>query len=515
MQDVRKNRTTDSSMLNVVSMAEKTCDGDTVRISGRELHMRKEMAAAEAKYAPALELYITTDLSCTEIARQCNVSASAFRSWMARRHRDLLLIRHGMEVCNGDLRLVKIYPPKGQRPATYHKYKDAIEACDSMNYIEYNVSQIARIFGLNGTQLANQLRAHYPDVIPFRERVRTRLGIADNTHRGVRPWCDELYADAVTMYLTTDKTIEQVADECGVSFRGLDQHLRFYHKDVINIKEQRRKEAKSSKKRGALTGNGQLRMPRNGSDEKYRLAVELADTTNMTLAEIASRTGLNRNTLRYHLSTWHKEILLKRRCISDVTDAENVVLKDTKHYLKATADKYAPAIRRLKESGLPTAEVAREFGFNPETFRNYLHEHEPELAARLGMVQIREGKLVSALSMEKYMEAVQLYETTTEPLKSIARRLGLQYNSVGGFVRRNHPEVIDKHDRLVEEENNRKRIARQAEAEGLARRKEEEERQRIIQALEQTGNNRRQAAKLLGICKSTLYNKLKNIDLPK
>lgn len=111
MQDVRENRTTDSSMLNVVSMAEKQCDGDTVRISGRELHMRKEMAAAEAKYAPALELYITTDLSCTEIARQCNVSASAFRSWMARQHRDLLLIWHGMEVTGGDLRLVKIYPP--------------------------------------------------------------------------------------------------------------------------------------------------------------------------------------------------------------------------------------------------------------------------------------------------------------------------------------------------------------------------------------------------------------------
>lgn len=360
-----------------------------------------------------------------------------------------------------------------------------------MNYIEYNVSQIARIFGLNGTQLANQLRLHYPDVIPFRERVRARLGITDNTHRGVRPWCAGQYADAVTMYLTTDKTIEQVADECGVSFRGLDQHLRFYHKDVINSKEQRRKEAKSSKKRGALAGNGQLRMPKNGSEYKYRLAVELADTTNMTLAEIATRTGLNRNTLRYHLSTWHKDILLKRRCISDVTDAENVVLKNTKHYLKATADKYAPAIRWLKESRLPTAEVAREFGFNPETFRNYLHEHEPEIATRLGMVRLQDGKLVSARSMENYMEAVHIYETSTEPLRSIAGRLGLQYNSVGGFVRRNHPEVIEKHNRLVEEENHQKSLAGQAEAEELAHRKEEEEGNasfRLLSRRETTGD---------------------------
>lgn len=451
MQDVRENRTTDSSMQNVVNMAEKKCDGDTVRISGRELRMRKEMTAAEAKYAPALELYITTDLPCTEIARKCNISASAFRSWMARRHRDLLLIRHGMEVSGGDLRLVKIYPPKGQRPATYHKYKDAIEACDSMNYIEYNVSQIARIFGLNGTQLANQLRAHYPDVIPFRERVRARLGIADNTHRGVRPWCDELYADAVTMYLTTDKTIEQVADECGVPFRGLDQHLRFYHKDVINSKEQRRKEAKNNKKRGALVGNGQLRIPRIGSEEKYRMAVELADTTNMTLAEIALHTGLNRNSLRYHLRTWHKDILLKRRCISDVDDVDNVVLKNTKHYLKATADKYAPAIAWLKDNpGRAVAEAAAKYGFNPEVFREYLKEHEPELAARCGMTRRVNGRLVKRSSEEKYAAAIQEYATTAEPLKSIARRHGIVYNSIMGYVLRNCPEERERHNQLVE-----------------------------------------------------------------
>ena len=41
-------------------------------------------------------------------------------------------------------------------------------------------------------------------------------------------------------------------------------------------------------------------------------------------------------------------------------------------------------------------------------------------------------------------QAVGLYETTAEPLKSIARRLGLNYNSLGGFVRRNFPELIEK-----------------------------------------------------------------------
>ena len=47
--------------------------------------------------------------------------------------------------------------------------------------------------------------------------------------------------------------------------------------------------------------------------------------------------------------------------------------------------------------------------------------------------------------MEKYAEALRLYETTDEELKSIARRLGLNYNSLSGFIRRNFPELIERH----------------------------------------------------------------------
>ena len=54
---------------------------------------------------------------------------------------------------------------RGQLPATRVKYKDAIEACGSMEHIGCNVSQIARKFGLEGTNLGRQLRTHYPEII--------------------------------------------------------------------------------------------------------------------------------------------------------------------------------------------------------------------------------------------------------------------------------------------------------------------------------------------------------------
>lgn len=127
---------------------------------------------------------------------------------------------------------------------------------------------------------------------------------------------------------------------------------------------------------------------------------------------------------------------------------ENVPIEQTKRYKKSTAEKYADAIERLKSSDMPTSRVAAEFGLNPEVFRMYLKEHYPELTAVRGMTKANNWRTVSNRSAEKYAEALQLYETTPEPLKSIAQRLGLTYNSLGGFIRRNYPEAIEKHKLL-------------------------------------------------------------------
>ena len=128
---------------------------------------------------------------------------------------------------------------------------------------------------------------------------------------------------------------------------------------------------------------------------------------------------------------------------------EGVALEHTKRYKKSTVEKYAEAIERLKTTDLPTSKVAAEFGLNPETFRMYLREHYPELVAVRGMVKASNGKTVSNRSAEKYAEALHIYETTPESLLSIAKRLGLTYNSVGGFIRRNYPEAIEKHNSLL------------------------------------------------------------------
>ena len=111
----------------------------------------------EAKYSQALELYATTGLSYVEICRKCGISVSGFSRYIRTYHRHLMLKRNGIICSREDANRIGIGQRRGQRPETHAKYKEAIRACDSMEYIECNVSQIAREFGLSGTNLGKQL----------------------------------------------------------------------------------------------------------------------------------------------------------------------------------------------------------------------------------------------------------------------------------------------------------------------------------------------------------------------
>ena len=91
------------------------------------------------KYSDAITLYVETGLSIKQICEQTGVGFSAFSSYLSTHHRDLILKRHNLT----EFKNVKLRGKKGQTTAAHYKYKDAIDACDSMEYIEYNISQIA------------------------------------------------------------------------------------------------------------------------------------------------------------------------------------------------------------------------------------------------------------------------------------------------------------------------------------------------------------------------------------
>ena len=344
--------------------------------------------ALHLKYQEAVELYATTDLPLYMIAERCQVSYGGFSSYLRRYQRELVLKRHRIPVKEGeDPKDIKIIAAGKQSIKAHAKYKDAIVACDSLDYIDLNLSEVARKYNLDGTALANFMRIHYPEILVWREKVRQRLGINDNLHRGVRPESEKQYAEAVELYRTTIMSIPEIAE-----------------------------------------------------------ALELYRTTALTQKEIVKRTGVPNEGFRFYLHKWHKELVLERSGITGEDEALD--LRKARRRMKTVAAKYEQAIESLRKRPRPVAQVAKEFGFNPETLWDYLHKHEPDLAGQQGMTRTEEGKRLSRRSEEKYAEAIHLYETTTEDLKSIAKRLGLTYNSLGGYIRRNHPEAIERHKHI-------------------------------------------------------------------
>lgn len=386
---------------------------------------------AAQKYEEAVRVYSASDTPLCDIARKCGVTPGGLSNYISRHHRDLLMKKYGIETLNCSETIKKRV---GQSIHVHKKYRTAIRACSDMAFIEYNISQIARIFGHDGTALASQLRFHYPEVIPERERVRRELGIADNFQRGVRPWCEETYAEAVALYRDTDMTVREVAEACNVSASGLGQHLQFYNKQVVGQKAARRSACANNictERSGTLSGNGQKYGPKPETEEKYAAALALYRTSGMSLKDSAKRAGVPYAGFRNYIRLWHSGDKAAR----EVADP--------------SAEKYAPAVKSLRENPRHVAGVAAEFHLNPDVFREYLQRHYPELAAVQGMSRLADGKLVRRSSAEKYAKAIEEFATSAESLKDIAKRHGLVYNSLSAYVRRNCASELESHRKKV------------------------------------------------------------------
>lgn len=203
------------------------------------------------------------------------------------------------------------------------------------------------------------------------------------------------YEDAVRLYATTDISVRQIAKECHVSEGGFQAHLYRWHRPLmlvrygVDLKGRNPKEVKLGSKRGQ----------RHITREKNAPAVEACKSTDyiqFSISAIAREFGLNETGLgSQHLRFYHRRLLVNKE-----SEREQA--------------------KQRKKKGLMSGN-GRTRDPLPET-------------------------------VEKYSETIRLYETTGESLKSIAARLGLVYNSVGGYVRRHYPELIRRHEALVAKE---------------------------------------------------------------
>lgn len=422
-------------------------DSKAVSLTNKEKEKLLRRHALHCKYAKAVELYADTDQTLAAIAETCHVSVGGLGNYLRRYWRELVLKRHHIFADGKQTDNLKIMAVGQQNVNAHDKYKEAVAACDSLDYIDLNLSQVARKFGVDGASLANFMHVHYEDTLVWREKVRVRLGINDNFRRGARQESVKQYAEAVNLYQTTNMTIPEIAEVCYLSEGGLMQYLRFYHKKLLQQKRKSRKEARGCQSRGELTGNGRIYQPLPQTVRKYAEALALYKDTALTMKEIVRRTGVPAEGFRFYLHKWHIELVAERAGITGPIDTHSNLCRERRR-MKTVSAKYAEAIESLKANPRAVAQVAAEFHLHPETFRNYLHKYEPELVRLQGMTTADNGRKVLYRSEEKYAEAIRLYDTTTESLKGIAQRLGLNEKSLGGYIRRNYPELVQKRKQL-------------------------------------------------------------------
>ena len=366
---------------------------DISQLSARELALIRKRYALHCKYEEALNLYTNTNSTVRNIAKQCMVSEGGLKAYLQRHWRELILRRHGITTDGKDPKEIPYYMTDGGTYIAHEKYKDAVQACKSINYIELNVSQIARKFGHNATSLANFMQIHYSDLLTKRKKIREKMGFRNYYNQVVHQNSVKQYEAAVEMYRNTNLSVKAVAEQCNVSDSGLSQHIRFYHKDLMKEKKEARQQAKLSgkKRKGEMLGNGRKNEPLPATVEKYAKALALYRDTAFTAKEIVLRTGVQAESFRFYLHKWHRGLVLERSGIVAGEDAKINMVR-SRQRMKTVAAKYTPAIESLKQNPRPVSPVAVEFGHNTEVFRNYIRKHEPELAKSLGLKPIPKKK---------------------------------------------------------------------------------------------------------------------------
>lgn len=324
------------------------------------------------------------------------------------------------------------------------------------------LKKIAEECQVSAGGLGNYLRRYWRELMLRRHRMPME-GKLPHEVKVIEPGKQNIvahakYKEAIAAcdsFADIDLNISQIAHKYGIDGPALANFMRIHYPDILVWREKVRQ-------RLGLQDNAQ-RGARPECMKQYAQAVELYRTTGMTVPEIADLCQVSPGGLSQHLRFYHTDVLKQKRQKREKQQEakqqassqrdEHVKLRKKRVRNQTATLKYAKAIESMKLHPRPIAKVAEEFGLHPDTFRAYLHKHEPELARQQGMEKVRNGKRMSYRSREKYAEAIRLYETTPENLKSIAARLGITYNSIGGYIRRNYPEVIAAHQALLQKES--------------------------------------------------------------
>lgn len=337
----------------------------------------------------------------------------------------------------------------GQHPETEAKYREAIQAIQDMNLLSLSINDIARMYNVPSEAFRNQLKRHFPDVLARRRQLRIMLGHEADGRYGLQKSTEKKYARAVEMLRDASLTVREVAQRCGVSYCGLQQHLLFYHKDIADARMLTRADALMRPLQvGDYNAVGGLRVPRPEAAAKYAPAVELYRATNRTVVDIADICGVDSHNLHCYLLKWHRDLVLQRRERAEkLREAKKLVPKMDRSRSAVARQLYMPSIE-LITSGYTLAEAAGALGVDVENLRSWLKNHYPVIleTVREGMMRLPSGRMVLRRTYYRY-EPIAGYIKThpSKPTRAVAEKWDVPVSSLVKNMKHYFPEVWELH----------------------------------------------------------------------
>ncbi|MBQ6198845.1 MAG: hypothetical protein IJQ61_01070 [Bacteroidales bacterium] len=337
----------------------------------------------------------------------------------------------------------------GQSPETEQKYREAVQACMSILNLPLNVADIARMYNLDPQCLRGQLKRHYPDVIPKRNELRAKLGYVVFDQSRLHQSSMEKYVPAVKMLKETDLTVKEVAERCGVTYLGLQQHLIYYHKEVAELRLGKRMQALSgSVAVGGKDCNNRPVGPSATMQARYAPAIRMAQETDLPLTEIARRCGVEPRGLQGYFQKWHRDLMEERqRKREEALLQRKEAARPKVSRAEIVSVQYAPTVDMIR-NGMSLSEAAVAVNTSPGNLRSWLKSHYPEVLdiSCNGMIKTPEGVKMKRATYEQYKVIAQyMAEHPLERSKDVAKRFGVPDSSLHKVLSRSFPDIWEKH----------------------------------------------------------------------
>ena len=330
------------------------------------------------RYAEAIQAcgqigYI--DMTITEIARMFGHNPECLRSQLKLHFPEIMQMRDRIRVALG---LSKQRKP-GMSDKTMAKYAPAVEL---LRTTTLTIREVAERCGVGALSLQKFVMFYHRDLAEQRLALRVNaldrrkaFGGISGTGRPIKPRkaTEELYAEALELYRTTDRTVTDIALECGVDPHNFHCYLQRWCRGDMAVREKHRREMVEKKRLEQAAKEDCSRTA--VATRKYSPALKMIEE-GATYETAAEQLGVD----AYNLSRW---VLKNHPEIHRLEHQHQIVcLPEGTTCTKDSWTMFREAVEAYCQTDEPLNQIATRFNLRPTSLGNFLRRKFPQAVAR-------------------------------------------------------------------------------------------------------------------------------------